>query len=312
MRQHGRYVETTDWDRASRVVADVYFPHELTTLGGRVAPRVALDSVALGPCLLGHVGWGADVRIACDYPGAYEVNVPLTGHLETRGAGGSATAVAGRHAAVFAADAPSEISRWDATCHVVGVKIERSHLEREADRLLGAALRPRDALPALVDLATPAGRDWAALVTSLSTQLRRPGGLLDSDVVTTQLAGVVVAGFLLAAVPDVPAAPARPGMVKRLLDRLHDDPARAWTAADMAEVAGASVRRLQEAFRDYVGATPTQVLLDLRLDRARDDLRSGEPVTVSDLAARWGFSSASRFAAAYRARYGVSPAADRG
>lgn len=306
MRDTKRFVENEDWDRASRVVADIYFPHRLTTLSRTVAPRVTLDSVAIGPCLIGHVGWGADVQIECDYPDAYEVNIPLTGHLETVTTRGHSLAVAGHHAAVFAADTPSLISRWDATCTVAGVKFDRGHLEREADRLLGGSIRPRLDLPAVIDLSSPEGRDWRALVLSLSTHLRRPGGLLDNDVVTRQLAGALSAGLLLAALP-ANATPARPGIVKRVLDELHDDPARAWTAADMAELSGTSIRRLQEGFRDYVGSSPTQCLIDIRLERAHADLMSGAITTVSDVAARWGFSSASRFAAAFRDRYGVNP-----
>lgn len=74
----------------------------------------------------------------------------------------------------------------------------------------------------------------------------------------------------------------------------------------MAALAQTSVRRLQEAFAEYVGATPTAALRDIRLAHAHNDIESGAG-TISDIAARWGFSSASRFAAAYRRRYGHRP-----
>jgi transcriptional regulator GlxA family with amidase domain len=64
-----------------------------------------------------------------------------------------------------------------------------------------------------------------------------------------------------------------------------------------------SVRRLQEGFRQWVGCSPMEYLVRVRLGRADAD----PDATLSDVAARWGFSSASRFAAAYRRRYGHPP-----
>ena len=123
----------------------------------------------------------------------------------------------------------------------------------------------------------------------------------------------VASNFVLAAVPDGADAGcvARPRIVKRVLDELHADPARAWTAADMAETAGVSVRRLQEGFQQYVGASPSECLLDIRLDRVRADLLAAAPQqTVTDIAFRWGFTHTGRFAAAYRGKYGVTPSSD--
>lgn len=47
-------------------------------------------------------------------------------------------------------------------------------------------------------------------------------------------------------------------------------------------------------------------LRGVRLARAHEDLGSGE-WTVAEVANRWGFGHLSRFAAAYRNEYGVSP-----
>ena len=79
----------------------------------------------------------------------------------------------------------------------------------------------------------------------------------------------------------------------------------------MASLAGMSVRRLQEGFRLWMGCTPTEYLVGLRLQRADADLSAGSDATISDVAARWGFSSASRFASAYRRRYGRPPSRRR-
>ncbi|MEI7056317.1 AraC family transcriptional regulator [Nocardioides sp. CCNWLW239] len=297
-----------DWGQASRVVAQAYFPHELRPVGGANEPRLTLRTLDLGPVLIGHVGWGADVAIECDYPGAYEVNMPITGHLESRGRFGDLTSVVGQ-GTVFWADTPSLISHWDATCTVLGVKFDSAWLEVETERILGTdRTTARAVLPEQLSLEEGRGRAWRHLITSLAANLHDPAIFADSDLVQRQLAGAVAAGLLEICCPDggVPTA-AQPRTVRRVVEALHDDPARAWTAADMAALAGTSVRRLQEGFQQWVGSTPSQYLLDIRVQRAHTDLQTNPTLSVADVAAAWGFSSPSRFAAAHRRRYGTAP-----
>lgn len=301
-----------DWERVSRDVAEAYFPHKLTVLGGQVESRLTLQTLDLGPVLIGHVGWGADVQVECAYPGAYEVNMPLTGHLVSRGRHGSLTSVAGQ-ATVFRADTPSLISHWDATCTVLGVKFDSGWLDREAERVLGTGLgRAAAVLPEQLDLQSGAAHGWRQLAGSLAMHFREPTLFIEQPAVQQQLAGAMAAGFLLASYPDLGRGPvARPRAVTRVLDAIRDDPARAWTVGEMAVLAGTSVRRMQEGFRMWMGCSPTEHLVDVRLQRARADLGGDEPLSIGDVAARWGFSSASRFAAAHRRRYGVSPSQAR-
>jgi AraC-like DNA-binding protein len=301
-----------DWSQASREVAEAYFPHELRPLSGGRDPRLTLRTLDLGPVLIGHVGWGADVRIECDYPGAYEVNLPLTGHLESRGRHGLVTSVSGL-GTIFRADTPSLISHWDATCTVLGVKFDSAWLDREAEKVLGDdRVTLRGGLPDQLDLTEGKGRAWRQLVASMVAHLHDPGLFGDHDPVRDQLAGAVAASFLMAGCPEAGSgSPPRPRAIARVVDQLHDDPARAWTVGDMAAVAGTSVRRLQEGFQRSLGCSPREYLLQIRLRRANADLTGDPASTISEVAARWGFSSASRFAAAYRRHYGITPAEAR-
>ncbi|OSY38338.1 transcriptional activator FtrA [Pseudonocardia autotrophica] len=296
----------------SRTVADAYFPHELTPIGARNEPRLTLQTLDLGPVLLGYVGWGANIEIVCDYPGAYEVNLPLTGHLVSRGRRGPVTSVAGQ-AAVFRADTLSVISHWDATCTVLGVKFDRDWLDLEAERILGSEpARVAGVMPDRLDLDAGPGEDWRQLVNSLAPLMRRPDAFSGSPAVREQLAGAVAAGFLLTSCPDLGHGPiARPRTISRVVDAVRDDPARTWTVADMAAIGNTTVRRLQEGFQEWIGCPPTEHLTVVRLQRAKADLEDRTELSVSDVAARWGFSSPSRFAAAYRRRYGHPPSAAR-
>jgi AraC-like DNA-binding protein len=297
-----------DWDQVSRAVAEAYFPHQLTLLGRGTAPRPTLRTLDLGPVLIGYVGWGADVEIACDYPNAYEINMPVSGRLQSRGRHGTVTSTPGE-ATIFRADTPSLISHWDSACTVLGVKFDADWLDREAEQVLDRdVVRVGCLMPDQLRLDVGVAHEWQQLVTGLAEHLSGPGTFTSSPRVAEQLAGAVTACFLTASCPDERShAPPRPRALSAVVDALHDDPARAWTATQMAVLAGMSVRRLQEGFRHWVGCTPTEYLVRIRLRRADADLAADPNATISDVAARWGFSSASRFAATYRRRYGHPP-----
>lgn len=85
------------------------------------------------------------------------------------------------------------------------------------------------------------------------------------------------------------------------------------TVHEIAAAAGLSVRRLQEAFRTHLKATPLGYVRRMRLEAAHADLvkiASGAVSgTVTDVAIRWGFTHLSRFAQHYRMRYGRPPSA---
>jgi AraC-like DNA-binding protein len=206
-------------------------------------------------------------------------------------------------AAIYPPDTPTCLRRWTASCSVVGVRFDRDYLHREMSRLLA---KPAPRLPDHLDLTKQPAANWLQLVRSLSTQ-----SVTDQHpLVRERLCSAITTAFVLAAIPatDTGPPPPRPRIVKRVLDEMHDDPGRPWTASDMAEVAGVSIRRLQEGFRDYVGASPRECLTDIRLARARQDLLGGaDGFTVADIAMRWGLVHTGRFAAAYRRAYGESP-----
>ncbi|RPA12245.1 AraC family transcriptional regulator [Gordonia sp. OPL2] len=294
-----------DWDAASHAVSDAYFPHSLSP---RESQSSAVDAdvavTVVGPLRIARIGWGAEVSIHSDHPGAYGINVPLGGVLETHVGGHSVVSTNGL-ATINPPDTPADITRWSSTCTIVGIKIDRDFLRREVDRVASGSDMQ---IPDQVDLRSPEGASWFRLVQSIASQ-PADDPLLGNPLVAEQLAGSLTDAFLLAALPTDPGDVhlPRPRIVTRVLDALRADPARSWTAADMAEVAGVSVRRLQEGFREYVGRTPRECLTDIRLAAVHDDLRLGQVQSVTDAALKWGFTHSGRFAAAFRHKYGVSP-----
>ncbi|MFE0023719.1 helix-turn-helix domain-containing protein [Amycolatopsis sp. NPDC059021] len=82
------------------------------------------------------------------------------------------------------------------------------------------------------------------------------------------------------------------------------------SVTEIAAAANVSIRALQHAFRRHRGTTPMSYLRQARLHHAHQALLAADPgsgVTVTEIAARWGFYHPGRFARHYRATYGYPP-----
>ena len=73
---------------------------------------------------------------------------------------------------------------------------------------------------------------------------------------------------------------------------------------------GVGARHLARLFGTHIGASPSQVAKTLRVQRAKR-LLDGTGLAVAEVAARAGFTSAPRMAAAFSQLYGVAPTALR-
>jgi transcriptional regulator GlxA family with amidase domain len=106
-----------------------------------------------------------------------------------------------------------------------------------------------------------------------------------------------------------PRRPAGPPSVRAAIELMRSRPEQPWTTATLARSVAVSVRSLQDGFAHSVGVPPTRYLRDVRLDRVHEDLRSADThtATVAQVAGRWGFLYLSRFASAYREKFGERP-----
>jgi transcriptional regulator GlxA family with amidase domain len=187
-----------------------------------------------------------------------------------------------------------------------------SHLAALLDAPVPGPLR----LAPTLDLSSAAGASWLSLLRLVAAESARSGGLLHHPVLGARLREDLITGLLLAA--DHPYREAlhrprpvlaAPRTVRKVVEVMRAEPARAYTVVQLARIAGVSPRSLQMSFRRYLGQTPLSYLRDLRLDLSREQLIAADPArsTVSEIAYRAGFTHPGRFAAAYRDRYGVAP-----
>jgi AraC-like DNA-binding protein len=102
----------------------------------------------------------------------------------------------------------------------------------------------------------------------------------------------------------------RDPVVGRALARLHAEPARAWTLAELAREAGASRSVLAERFTSLVGRPPIEYLTRWRIQLAALRLAAGA-APVSAVASGVGYESEAAFCRAFKKVTGVTPASWR-
>lgn len=121
--------------------------------------------------------------------------------------------------------------------------------------------------------------------------------------------------LLIEALRSAAGTAASPGLVRGLADarlavalrRMHEDPTRPWTVAQLAKAAALSRSAFFERFRRTVGAAPMEYLLTWRMALAKNLLRRNEG-GVAEIAARVGYGSASTFSTAFTRHVGLPPA----
>ena len=79
---------------------------------------------------------------------------------------------------------------------------------------------------------------------------------------------------------------------------------------DISEAVGLSPIYLLKLFYKTTGQTPHQLLLEKRLNMAKE-LLAGSDMSLVNVAAESGFSSQSYFSAVFKKHYGITPLAFR-
>lgn len=90
---------------------------------------------------------------------------------------------------------------------------------------------------------------------------------------------------------------------------VHGAPARRWTVAELAKMAGMSRSSFADRFRAIVGSAPMDYVTRWRMALAADRLGAGE--AVATVAAALGYDSESAFSAAFKREMAAPPRAYR-
>lgn len=98
-------------------------------------------------------------------------------------------------------------------------------------------------------------------------------------------------------------------VMKRIGEWAADEPEETLNLLELSQVAGVSLRQLQQAFKAYTGMTPTHWLRLRRLNSAHRELLKRSPMetTVAEVAMQWSFWHLGRFSNSYRALFHELP-----
>lgn len=265
-------------------------------------------------------GFGADflrhtmrARASTDPLDAFLVGTVVSGSI--------AFSARGEHVALrrggivnYQGDAPLRAEWDDVTFAIVRIPVDA--VRSTAETFAGV---PRGALRfhGLTPVSPLAAQQWRMLSGFVHRSVLGGESDLDNALVRAPLVQLIATTALgvfpntaMAIAHPPPTGSATPAAVRRAVAFVDENAHEAITVADIAAAAGISGRAVQAAFRKHHGTTPTGYLRRARLAGVHRDLQVADPstgATVAGVAATWGFTRATRFAAFYREQYGVAP-----
>jgi AraC-like DNA-binding protein len=300
-------VRSRDAEVLRDAVADLAVGHDVIPRGSFLDGIV--NGTSVGSVDLVFVRYGGPVVVEAPGTGArVAVTVPL-GPMQVRRH--DARTVAGE-GFVLADDRPT-VMRPDPYAGAVVIAADRALLDRAVTRLTGVPHAPVEFGPRWRDAVMPAAMmdaTWRHVGAMLDAGASTPPAVvkaLESMLVDAILLSTPHSHSLLLAAPRA-SAPGHAERIRCWLEEHHDEPV---TVTDLAAGVGLSVRQVQGVARAAFGMTPSRLLREIRLERARALLRSHAVTSVSQAAAESGFTHLGRFAAAYRERFGELPSTTR-
>lgn len=306
---------TRDLDEAREQVAKVFCPHKLTTADRSGAVNTVHNSVKQDSISLNYLDYGAEVHIQPGELGSFFlVQIPLSGGSYVR-CGDQEVYSDQNTASIPNPTEKLEMTWLDESPHLL-VHIPRLVLENRLSELIQRDLTVPLRFELGMDLTAPKVSGWRQIVDLLAKGLN--GNQCDFHVsVRSQLEDMVITGLLTShnhnysACISSPAEPLTPRSVRVVVEHCHDLTDRTPTVAELANLAGVSVRSLQEAFKTHVGLSPMEYLRDYRLRQVNKELISSNStfISVSEVATFWGFTHLGRFSQQYFDRFGELPSA---
>jgi AraC-like DNA-binding protein len=169
------------------------------------------------------------------------------------------------------------------------------------------------ALPPVFVVRPPAGTARDFVRASIDYALQQTAQVApDRIAAPTQIPQLLLVEVLKLHLANAPAA--EHGWLRALRDpvltpalaRIHGDPARKWTVAELADGAHVSPSLLDERFRSVLAMPPIRYLTEWRMHLARTLLESSE-IGVGGVARRVGYESEEAFSRAFKRAHGVAP-----
>lgn len=303
-------IDTSDFDEARDSARRIFGPVDWDRAPGQREFQCRMNSAALGP-LRFTAGWFAEGLAVGASSDRYNVVLALEGGADAVHRGQRVPLAPGRIGLFITPGERMDIVGAPSSGALI-VTAECDALESHFTRLTQRAARLR--FTPQVDLCAEAGAGLVRAIQFFAGEVERPASLLTSPIVRANMQELLLSAMLTGVPHDhfhllAPSTPpVSPAYVRRAEAYIAEHAAEAITVAGVATSLGISVRALQAGFRRYRGTSPRQLILERRLNLARQQLlRPAPATTVAVVAANTGYAHVGRFSAAYRARFGEMP-----
>lgn len=306
-------LDSGNLDEVRECVGSVFKPHKLALLGTSEHLQSHMYHARHGSLSLNLLDYGGDVTIDPERLGSFFLlQIPLSGGAEIE---------CGNHRFDSSPGVASLVSptlplrmRW-IHCPQVVLRIEREAIEHHCARHFGTEEHRVVEFEPAFNLTSPSGRCLLPLLSVLANALSDPAHPLRHPLAYEQFESTVLNALVYGQTNTARSgalplgAPLAPFYVKRVEEYIRTHLHEPLTIERLAEFSGVSASTLFSGFRNCHGVSPMAWVRQLRLERVRDELRgaAAEPVSVTDVALKWGFAHLGRFAMEYKRAFGESP-----
>lgn len=309
-----RVASSREVDHAREALTEVFLPVDFPSARTSDAFEMQLNALKVGRLTCGYMRFRDAVCIETAEAENYHLDIPIGGRAIMRAGLGSPIHGTPHTAGLFMPGRPVEIAS-EGRFAQLSLMIPRDDLQMEVQNLLGRDLPQPLEFHGEMDLLSAGAETMLQVLRVIDTASGQERGLLANTVSTLRLEQVLVHSLLFAQPHNYSAALSHPartpgsGAVSQAVELLRARPAHPWSVTELAAAVSVSGRSLQEGFRRMLDTTPMAYLRRLRLEKVREELLAASPeaITVTEVAAHWGFSHLGRFAATYRAEYSELP-----
>ena len=301
-------------DVARRHLSRAYRPHRLDPGPDHARFLFRHRALRFDGASLNSLEYGAEVAIdPGDFDSFYMVEFPLSGGVRGQ-FGPDAFSSSAQHCGQILSPGRPIAAVWGAGTRQLMLRVDREAMRRRLADLTGLPVRRAPIFRPTFQLDTALGRRIATLMQLMATEGVSEGGESQEAVTVAPLLDALLASLLLhqphdhSALLTADRQGALPAHVARAAAFIEAHASQPLTISSVAREVGISERALQEGFRRFKGVSPHAFLQACRLDRARRLLSdTNEAAQVAAIARACGMPHASRFAQAYKARFGESP-----
>jgi len=305
---------STDLEKAQSLLSQAYLPSTFTSPVRAPSLDVRFNVIKIGRITAGYLRFGDAMRIRTTEATNYHLDIPTAGSSAMRSGSEPPVYATPSTAAVFMPGRPADLD-CDRDCAQICLMFPAEELHTELENLLGEpAARPLE-FSRPMDLTTPAGAMFIQTLRMIDLASAPGNQLLDHPLAALRLEQALMLTLLLtqpnnySAALEEPPKLTGPTPIAKTIELIRTRPEHPWTVAALAAEVAISVRSLQVGFSRSVGQTPMRYLRQVRLERVHDELARAEPgaTTITEAAARWGFTHLGRFASEYRKAFGELP-----